>query len=266
MTERKPRITPGKTGAEGGAHAPLRPVDGAVTGLIGREVVRILLLEDRDTDAELIERALRKAGFAYTFERAKDEIDFLARLDPPPHVIISDYYVPGCDALHALRVVRSRGLEIPFILVSGVIGEARALEAMRLGATDFLLKDRLGRLGSAIRTALELSVLRRNASGNRQKLERSESEFREAFDNAAIGMALTALDGRWLKVNRAFSEITGYLLDELQQRDCHSVTHPDEVPEDAEVLGRLLAGKINISQREQRYVHKHGHAVWVQVT
>ena len=106
-----------------------------------------------------------RPGFAYTFERAKGEIDFLARLDPPPHVIISDYYVPGCDALHALRLVRNRGLDIPFILVSGVIGEARALEAMRLGATDFLLKDRLGRLGSAIRTALELAALRRKASG-----------------------------------------------------------------------------------------------------
>src|SRR5262245_46623357 len=89
---------------------------------VGRDVVRILLLEDRDADAELVERALRKAGFAYKFERARGEADFLAKLDPAPNVIVSDYYVPGCDALHALRLVRGRGLDIPFILVSGVIG------------------------------------------------------------------------------------------------------------------------------------------------
>src|SRR5262245_42796889 len=142
-------------------------MDKGLSGQIGREVLRILLLEDRDTDAELVERSLRKAGFAYMFERARSEADFLAKLEPPPHVIVSDYYVPGCDALHALRLVRSRGLDVPFILVSGVIGETRALEAMRLGATDFLLKDRLGRLGSAIRTALELTALRRTTQGAR---------------------------------------------------------------------------------------------------
>ena len=193
-------------------------MDKGSPGLIGREVVRILLLEDRDADAELVERALRKAGFAYTFERAKDETDFLAKLDPPPHVIVSDYYVPGCDALHALRLVRSRGLDIPFILVSGVIGETRALEAMRLGATDFLLKDRLGRLGSAIRTALELPRCGASAAAARPKQERTESEFREAFDNAAIGMALTTLDGRWLTSTGAFSGSPATPLDELSCR------------------------------------------------
>ena len=251
MTERKHgRMAPARPGVAGGAASVQlrRGADSAGPGQL-REVVRVLLLEDRDTDAELVERALRKAGFAYTFDRAKGEADFLAKLDPPPHVIISDYYVPGCDALHALRLVRSRGLDIPFILVSGVIGEARALEAMRLGATDFLLKDRLGRLGSAMRTALEVAALRRKASGARQQLERSESEFREAFDNAAIGMALTTLDGRWLKANAAFAAITGYTTDELQQGDCASLTHPDDVKEDIALLGRLIAGKITLPAR-----------------
>jgi CheY-like chemotaxis protein len=91
-------------------------MDKGIPGQIGREVLRILLLEDRDSDAELVERALRKAGFAYMFERARSEGEFLARLDPAPHVIVSDYYVPGCDALHALRLVRARGLDVPFIV------------------------------------------------------------------------------------------------------------------------------------------------------
>ena len=241
-------------------------MDKGLPGQIGREVLRILLLEDRDADAELVERALRKAGFAYMFDRARGEADFLAKLDPSPHIIVSDYYVPGCDALHALRLVRSRGLDVPFILVSGVIGETRALEAMRLGATDFLLKDRLGRLGSAIRTALELTALRRAAQPARPRPARTESEFREAFDNAAIGMALTTLDGRWLHVNGAFCGITGYGADELELADCRSITHPEDVEEDAEALRQLLAGAIGISQRETRYLHKLGHAVWVQVT
>jgi PAS domain S-box-containing protein len=238
-----------------------------LSGQIGREVLRILLLEDRDADAELVERALRKAGFAYTFDRARCEADFLAKLDPPPHVIVSDYYVPGCDALHALRLVRSRGLDVPFIVVSGVIGETRALEAMRLGATDFLLKDRLGRLGAAIRTALELDgPAPRYAPGARPRQVRTENEFREAFDNAAIGMALTTLDGRWLHVNTAFSAVTGYGSEELELSDCRDIIHPEDAGEDAEVLRRLVAGEIGISQQETRYLHKLGHPLWVQVT
>ncbi len=217
-------------------------IDNGSRAQLGRDVLRILLLEDRDADAELVERALRKASFAYMFVRAKSEADFLAKLDPAPDVIVSDYYVPGCDALHALRLLRGRGIDVPFILVSGVIGETRALEAMRLGATDFLLKDRLGRLGSAIQTALELAALRRKAQGARPKAERGGSEFRDAFDNAAIGMGMTMLDGRWLHVNRVFSEITGYTAEELQRRDCQSITHPDDVAEDLDLVRRLLAG------------------------
>jgi len=170
-------------------------MDNGRPGPVGREVLRILLLEDRDADAELVERALRKAGFAYTFSRARSEADFLAKLEPPPDVIVADYYIPGCDALHALRLLRGRGLDVPFILVSGVIGETRALEAMRHGATDFLLKDRLGRLGSAIRTALELAALRRRIQEGRPRVERGEREFRETFDKAATGMAVTTLEG-----------------------------------------------------------------------
>src|SRR6185436_6084410 len=134
----------------------------------------------------------------------------------------------------------------PFILVSGVIGETRALEAMRLGATDFLLKDRLGRLGSAIRTALELTALRRTALAARPRPARSESEFREAFDNAAIGMALTTLDGRWLHVNSAFSVLTGYSVSALELAPCHDITHHEDVAEDTELLRQLLAGEIGI--------------------
>src|SRR6185436_16086223 len=154
----------------------------------------------------------------------------------------------------------------PFILVSGVIGETRALEAMRLGATDFLLKDRLGRLGAAIRTALELTALRRGTQGARPRQVRTENEFREAFDNAAIGMALTTLDGRWLHVNTAFSAVTGYGSEELELSDCRDIIHPEDAGEDAEVLRRLVAGEIGISQQEMRYLHKLGHPLWVQVT
>src|SRR6185503_5004265 len=95
---------------------------------------------------------------------------------------------------------------------------------------------------------------------------RSESEFREAFDNAAIGMALTTLDGRWLHVNSAFSVLTGYSVSELELAACHDITHPEDAGEDVELLRQLLAGEIGIYQREMRYLHKLGHPVWVQVT
>lgn len=116
--------------------------------------VRILMAEDNPADAELVLRELKRAGFAPDWERVETEEDFAAHLHPDLDIILSDYEMPTFTGLRALQVLKESSLAIPFIIISGTIGEEVAVEVMRHGATDYLLKDRLVRLGVAVEHAL----------------------------------------------------------------------------------------------------------------
>ncbi|MDQ3897503.1 MAG: PAS domain S-box protein [Actinomycetota bacterium] len=97
------------------------------------------------------------------------------------------------------------------------------------------------------------------------QLRDAEERFRLAFDEAPIGVALVALDGRWLRVNKALCDIVGYPADELLQRSFQDITHPDDVAADLAYIERLLAGEIQMNQIEKRYFHARGHVVWIQL-
>ncbi|MCE9615931.1 MAG: response regulator [Lentisphaerae bacterium] len=116
--------------------------------------LRLLILEDRPSDAELILRELRLAGYAPNWERIDTEPDFISRLDPALDVILADYSMPHFNAPRALELLQAQGLDIPFIIVSGTVGEDAAVAAIKQGATDYLLKDRLRRIGSAVQQAI----------------------------------------------------------------------------------------------------------------
>src|SRR2546427_4361901 len=110
--------------------------------------LRLLILEDRPEDAELALRELRRAGFDPSWRRVDDEAGFKANLDPELDLILADYHQPQFDAVRALKLVQEAGLEIPFVIVSGAVGDDLAVAAVRQGAMDYVLKDRLGRLGT----------------------------------------------------------------------------------------------------------------------
>ena len=132
--------------------------------------ISLIVLEDDPNDAELLLRRLRQAGFAPVVRLMDSEEAFTAALSSPCDLVISDYRMPRFTGLRALQIIRDRGLDVPFIIVSGTIGEATAVEAMRQGATDYLFKDRLGRLGAAVRQALDGVQLKRHSLQS-QRLE-----------------------------------------------------------------------------------------------
>jgi diguanylate cyclase (GGDEF)-like protein/PAS domain S-box-containing protein len=231
-----------------------------------RSALRVLLVEDSDEDAALIERTLTGAGFTFTLRRVNSEAGFRSELVAQPDLVLSDYELPSFSGIRALELTRESCPGLPFILISGRMNRALKSQAARLGASDVLSKEHLNRLGAAVSSALKMSEVRSRAQAAERKLSREGHEFGNAFDRAAVGMALTTLDGRWLRVNQAFCEITGYTDSELRGTECHAITHADDVPGDVEVLQQLLAGKLASSQRDKRYLHKDGHAVWVQVT
>ena len=123
--------------------------------------LRVLIVEDLPTDAELIVLELQKAGFAPNWCRVDTEAAYVAGLRPDLDVILSDFAMPRFSGIRAIEILQERGLEIPLIIISGAIGEETAVAAMKKGATDYLLKDRLARLGVAIKNALERRQLLR---------------------------------------------------------------------------------------------------------
>ena len=117
--------------------------------------IRILLLEDSFDDAQLILLILKQQGVQNDCQRVETEADFIAALDTRPDLIIADYILPQFDGLSALKIVREKQLDIPFIFISGTFGEEVVAGALDLGANDFLMKDRLARLGTSIQRVLE---------------------------------------------------------------------------------------------------------------
>jgi diguanylate cyclase (GGDEF)-like protein len=149
--------------------------------------LNLLVLEDSPNDAELMIETLREAGFDPSFRRVDTKDAYLRELDQPPDFILSDYSMPQFTAQDALQLMKERGLDLPFIIVSGCMGEDMAVECMKAGAADYLLKDRLARLGHAVTQALER---RRLVEEKRQAEQRL---FLETFHDSLTGLPNRAL-------------------------------------------------------------------------
>jgi DNA-binding NtrC family response regulator len=145
--------------------------------------LRALLIEDNPSDAELLVIALRRAGFEPVVQCVDNAADFTRHLSAQWDLILSDYSLPQFSALEALSLLKQSGFDLPFIIVSGTIGEETAVEAMRKGASDYLLKDRLGRLGPAATHAAEEERLRREHRQANGALTESEVRFRQLAEN-----------------------------------------------------------------------------------
>ena len=137
--------------------------------------LRVLILEDEPADARLMVEELRRGGFDPTSTRVETEEEFVLSIEEEPSVILADYSLPHFNALRALNLLQRSGRDIPFIVVSGAIGEEVAISIMREGASDYLLKDRLGRLVAAVEGVLDRKRLRqerRQAEEERRKADR----------------------------------------------------------------------------------------------
>ncbi|MEO8207033.1 MAG: response regulator, partial [Chthoniobacterales bacterium] len=140
--------------------------------------LHVLLIEDCPEDAELLLRQLKDCGFDPVCKRVETEEDYLANLSDEYEVILSDYQLPHFDGLRALDLLNNSGLDIPFIIISGIIGEDVAVEAMKRGAADYVMKDRLARFGLAVEHALAKTQLRRERILADESLRRSEEAHR----------------------------------------------------------------------------------------
>lgn len=160
--------------------------------------LHILVLEDNDDDAELILRELKKTGIPCTVSRAENENAFNELICKRIDLVISDYWLPDFDGLTALQRTRARFPSIPFIFVSGIMGEETAVETLKRGATDYVLKNRLERLGPAVLRALAEVKAREN--------ERLSTLI---FDSITEGLVVINLNGKIVLANQASTQVTG---------------------------------------------------------
>jgi len=171
--------------------------------------IRILILEDSASDADRMIHELRGNGFDPAWERVDNEAAYLQQLAMAPDVVLADYRLPQLDAPRALDLLRRLDLNIPFIVVSGATAEDVAVSMMLLGATDYLLKDRLARLGPAVRRALDdrhRFVEKRKAVDD---LESSEIRFHSFMNNSPALAFVKDSDGRMLYMNDTCERMWG---------------------------------------------------------
>ncbi|HEX3846571.1 MAG TPA: EAL domain-containing protein [Steroidobacteraceae bacterium] len=229
--------------------------------------IKVLMVEDRAEDVDLLLREMRSRGLTVVEQRVDTGADFEAALGSfEPDLILSDYTLPGFDGISALEIAQSKRPDTPFIFVSGTIGEERAIQALKQGAVDYVLKDNRGRLVPAIERALREAEDRDARRWAQRELEESEERFRFAMHFSSIGMALVAPDGRWLGINPALCDIVGYVESELLATDVRSISHPEDRDVDAIQVRDMLDRRIESYQTNKRLVRKDGRVVWTQMS
>ena len=144
-----------------------------------KKEIRILMLEDNPTDAELAGHTLRRGGIRFTHTRVETEKDFVRELaENPPDLILSDYALPGFDGYAALDIAKRNAPNIPFIFVTGTMGEEVAIETLKSGATDYVLKHRLARLVPSVHRALREAQERADRRRAQEQLRESHEQLR----------------------------------------------------------------------------------------
>ena len=174
--------------------------------------ISILLLEDSDSDAKLMTRVLRKDGIEFTARVVQSRDDFVAAIEQqPPDLILSDFRLPAFDGRSALKLAAQRLPDVPFIVVSGTLPDMDAVELLGEGAVDYVLKDRLSRLGPAVRRAMAAVADKRARRILDQSVRASERRYRSLFETSQQGLVILEREsGIIVDVNPFIAELLGY--------------------------------------------------------
>ena len=235
--------------------------------------LRILIVEDSEDDAFLMLRELVRGGFEPLHERVETAESFRAALaEGRWDVVIADYRMPRFNALAALDIVRKSGLDLPFIIISGKIGEDLAVSAMKAGAHDYLMKSNMSRLVPAIERELRDARERRGRREAEQVAFRAKSEWKAAFDAVSDLIVLTDPDGRIIRCNRKVIEEFATTFQELLGKNLAEVFYGDQFPEAAvfrcpvaegaeeEIRFPNLAGWFNVACYPMQTAEEGAHA------
>jgi PAS domain S-box-containing protein len=217
--------------------------------------LHVLVIEDSENDAALLELELERAGYYPEVERVELPEELSEALDRRKwDLVIADYVLPHFNGLAALALVKQKGLDMPFIIVSGHITDDTAVAAMKAGAHDYVMKDNLARLGSAVRRELREAEVRQEQRRSEERLK-VEHRFREAIENSVpSGIAAVDLEGRQTYVNPAFCSMVGWAEEELVgSRPPFLYWPPEEIDSITNALEQVIQGSSPASGVELRF-------------
>jgi len=229
------------------------------------KLLRVLIVEDSEDDTELLVNQLERSGYDPIYQRVDNPAAMNTALQQQWDVVLADHSLPRFSATAALNLLQSKGLDLPFIIVSGCISDESAVAAMKAGAHDYLIKGNLARLGPAIERELQ-------EAANRRERQRIQSELRESEDRWQLALR-GSNDGIWdwnLKTNAVFfstrwKEMLGYTNDEIANHfdEWKKRVHPDDLGWVTEAIQDHLAGKTLFYRVEHRLRCKDSTYKWI---
>jgi len=237
-----------------------RPDQGNMT-----EPLRILLAEDSESDSELIQRELKRGGLDFQSRRVQTEADFRRELDEfRPHLVISDFSMPQFNGRKALAIARESRGDIPFIFISGTIGENVAVDMMKAGADDYVMKNNLARLLPALERELREAEVRRGRRLAEERLHESEAGLHRAQLMAKIAHVITGPDGSFERWSDTLPQLIGVEPAQMPRstREWMDLLHPDD-------RERFRATAIEAARTDTRmdieYRLRRSDGTWIQV-
>src|SRR5918998_4013266 len=223
-----------------------------------RVPLRVLIVEDSEDDALLLLRGLERGGYEpiHKLVDTPEEMRRALAEGGPWDVVLSDWQMTRFSATEALEMLRAAGSEVPLVIVSGKVGEEAAVEAMRSGAHDYVMKGNLARLCATLERGLQEAEARRE----RRRAEEERDRLAE-FSLDLLGVA--GLDGYFKRVNPAFVGTLGYSSEELLAKPFVEFVHPEDR---AATMGELegLSRGTRTAFFENRYLRKDGAQVWLE--
>ena len=225
------------------------------------DALKLLVIEDEMPDFLMLQRHLREQGLSARCHRVESAEGLSAALEQSGwDVVLSDFRVPGMNFRETFAQVRARAPSLPVILVSGRVGEEEAVELLKMGLSDFVLKDGLPRLVPAIQRALHELSERRAREEAERALRESEGRYRRIVETATEGISFLDAELRITFANGAFARMLGYTPEEMIGTPVEQYTFPEEFDESREHMDARRRGVVE--QYERRLRRKNGTECW----
>jgi PAS domain S-box-containing protein len=228
--------------------------------------LKILHLEDSSSDAELVRRILKKGNLEFERLLVETRIDFFNALNTfVPDIVLSDHSLPSFNSHEALEILKQTNLNIPFILITSNVSEEFAVDVIRKGADDYILKDRLQRLPSAIQNALEKYRFEKERQLFIDNLIKNEQRFRALIENSSDGIVVLSEERKPMYVSPSITNILGYSYLEGMELDMMSLAHPDDMIVLENLMRKAMDNPgISFKGEPTRMTHKNGDWLWIE--
>lgn len=230
-----------------------------------KQELRILMVEDIPTDAELIEHELRKEGIAFTSQRVETQDELILALKEfSPDIILSDYNLPDFNGMDVLEVVRRDYPDVPVVMVTGALSDIEAVELIHAGARDYVLKDRLARLAPAVQRALTAEHVARARKIAEKALLESEAKFRALVESTSDWIWEVDGNGKYTYSSPQVYDLLGYHAEEVLGKSPLDFMAADDARRYSEQISAITMQRKHFHLLENANLHKDGRVVFLE--